>query len=218
MVNTRKYKKTKGGWPWSKSPQPVQADQNDCTVIATNSMDDINAIVDKDKLERLVVQRTECRNSNKLLEFTVNDEYIEDRIDEKKRINDQHKQRAKERAAKQQVTNAANRIAEERAAKQQVTNAANRIAKERAAKQQVTNAANHIAKKRKEEREKEKIELTKCIKKKRSEGVLPTTCPNYDSISNLDKNSGGTRRTKRKHKKCKKAKSKRRSIKRRMNK
>ena len=201
MVNTRKYKKTKGGWPWSKSPQPVQADQNDCTVIATNSMDDINAIVDKDKLERLVVQRTECRNSNKLLEFTVNDEYIEDRIDEKKRINDQHKQRAKERAAKQQVTDAANRIAEERAAKQQVTNAANRIAKER-----------------KEEREKEKIELTKCIKKKRSEGVLPTTCPNYDSISNLDKNSGGTRRTKRKHKKCKKAKSKRRSIKRRMNK
>jgi hypothetical protein len=184
MVNTRKYKKTKGGWPWSKSPQPVQADQNDCTVIATNSMDDINAIVDKDKLERLVVQRTECRNSNKLLEFTVNDEYIEDRIDEKKRINDQHKQRAKERAAKQQVTNAANRIAKER----------------------------------KEERKEEKIELTKCIKKKRSEGVLPTTCPNYDSISNLDKNSGGTRRTKRKHKKCKKAKSKRRSIKRRMNK
>ena len=51
MVNTRKYKKTKGGgwWPMntkSTSIQPVQVDPNDCTVIANKSSGDIDAIVD----------------------------------------------------------------------------------------------------------------------------------------------------------------------------
>jgi len=191
MVNTRKYKKTKGGWLWpfSKSPQPVQEDQNDCTVIANKSIADIGEIVDKEKLEKLVVQRNECRNSNTSLEFTVDDTTIEGLIADKTQIIDQHKQRAKSRAASS------------------------------AAQQQLVDAENRIKQARANEDETAKKELDECIQKKQNEGVLPTTCPNYDRFDKSPhRNVGGNRRTKRKHKKCKKAKSKRRSIKRRMNK
>ena len=187
MVNTRKYKKKGGWWPMntkSTSIQPVQVDPNDCTVIANKSTGDIDAIVDKDKLERLVDQRNNCKVSNQSLKFTVDDTYIAGLIDKKKQINDQRKQRAKDRVAQQLVTN----------------------------------AEKHIKQARAIEVDTAKTELTECIQKTRREGVLPTTCPNYGSFDYLNKKHGGNRRTQRKHKKFKKAKSKRRSIKRRMNK
>ena len=64
-----------------------------------------------------------------------------------------------------------------------------------------------------------KKEFDECIKNKRDNREYPRECPNYDRFGKSPpRNVGGNRRTKRKHKKCKKAKSKRRSIKRRMNK
>ena len=187
MVNTRKYKKTKGGWPWSTSPELVQVDQNDCTVIANKSIGDIDEI-NLDNLETLAKQRNKCKVSNQSLKFTVDDTTIEGLIAKKKQINDQHKELAQVRAA------------------------------EDAAKTQLANAKNHIAEQRKNEFEKEEKEYNDCKQKNLEDKKPPDTCPGYDRFNYLDKKHGGNRRTKRKHKKFKKAKSKRRSIKRRMNK
>ena len=190
MVNTRKYKKTKGGgwWPLSQSPQPVQVDPNNCTVIANKSSGDIDDI-NLDNLERLVIQRKDCRGSNESLEFTVNDEYIEGIIANKKQKIEDHKAVAKQHA------------------------------RENAAKEQLDNAENRIKKAHTNEDETAKKEFDECIKNKRDNREYPRECPNYDRFGKSPpRNVGGNRRTKRKHKKCKKAKRKRRSIKRRMNK
>jgi hypothetical protein len=190
MVNTRKYKKTKGGWLWpfSKSPQPVQEDQNDCTVIANKSIADIGEIVDKEKLEKLVVQRNECRNSNTSLEFTVDDTYIAGIIAKKKQQLEEQRVAAGKRRA------------------------------EDAAQQQLADAEKRIKQARTNEDKTATEEYTKC--RDETKGMDPSTCPGHEIYSHLYRrgNVGGNRRTKRKHKKCKKAKSKRRSIKRRMNK
>lgn len=184
MVNTRKYKKTKGGWPWSTSPELVQVDPNDCTVIANKSIDDIDNI-NLDNLENLVKQRNNCKVSNQSLEFTVDDTTIKGIIDKKKQNIEKHR------------TNAIKRKNDSEA------------------QEQLNNAANHIAEQRKKERETAKAKYIKC----RKTGEDPSACPGHEIYGKiLHSTAGGNRRTKRKHKKLKKAKSKRRSIKRRMNK
>ena len=185
MVNTRKYKKTKGGWPWSKSiEQPGKADKNDCTVIATKSIDDIDDM-NLDNLENLVKQRNTCKVSNQSLEFTVDDTTIEDIIAKKKQIIEKHRTAAETRKT------------------------------EETAKRQLDDAAKVIAANREKERENAEAEYIKC----RKTGEDPPACPGHEIYGKTrDRKVGGNRRTKRKHKKFKKAKSKRRSIKRRMNK